>query len=490
MEKEYLKKIDEYRDEMLETLRELVAIPSVAGEPAPHAPFGINVKKAFEFMLEKGKEAGFEIENIDDYGGHMEFGGYLYDEEGYLVGTSDETMGILCHLDVVPEGKDWDYDPFGGQIEEDKMFGRGTIDDKGPTIAAFYAMKALKDAGVIPEKKVRLILGLDEETGWKGMDYYLKRVKAPDFSFTPDGEFPAIHGEKGILVFDLAKKISKTSANAKGISLRSMSGGNAANMVADYARVVIKANAYDDIKNQVATFKKETGYQLSAKGVGKNLELTSVGISSHGARPEHGLNAISVMMQFLEQINWDNEDVRDFIDFYNKHIGFELDGTSLGCALEDAPSGKLILNVGMVKIDQESASLTINIRYPVTGNDEQVYEAMLPDIHKFNLGIVKKNHQMPIYMPKDDPMIKTLMAVYREHTGDTEAEPLVIGGGTYARAVKNAVAFGANFPGEPELAHQKNEYISISNLITCCKIYADAICMLADGKIRKEKENI
>lgn len=485
MEPKYLDLIDDYKDEMIKTLQELLAIRSVSGEPSDGAPFGKGVQDAFEYMLKKARDEGFETENIDHYGGHIEFGGYLLDEAGEIEGTSEEIMGILGHLDVVPEGKDWDFDPYGGEVVDDKIYGRGAIDDKGPTVAAFYAMKALKDAGIVPEKKVRLILGLDEETGWKGMEYYLKRVKHPDFGFTPDGEFPAIHGEMGILIFDIVKKIGKTPANAKGVSLRSMSGGNAANMVADHARAVIKAESYDKIKEHLAEFKNETGYQINAKGIGKNLEITTLGVSSHGARPEKGLNAISILMKFFENISFENEDLKDFIEFYNSHIGFELCGDSLGCGLEDQPSGKLILNVGMVTIDDESASLTVNIRYPVTLDENQVYDALLPAINQYNMGIVKKSHQAPIYLPKDDPMVCTLMDVYKEHTGDYNCEPMVIGGGTYARAVKNTVAFGADFPGEPELAHQKNEYITITNIVKCAKIFADAIFRLAGGQMRK-----
>jgi succinyl-diaminopimelate desuccinylase len=488
MEAKYLELIEEYKEEMVKTLQELIAIKSVTAEPVGDAPFGAAVQEAFEYMLKKAKAEGFDTENIDNYGGHFDFGGYLLDEEGEMVGTSDEIMGILCHLDVVPEGKDWDYDPFGGELVDDKIYGRGAIDDKGPTVAAFYAMKALKDAGVVPEKKVRLILGLDEETGWKGMDYYLKRVKHPDFGFSPDGEFPAINGEMGLLIFDLAKKIGKSASNAKGVSLRSMTGGNAPNMVADHARAVIKADSYDDIKDKIAEFRKSTGYQINSKGIGKNLEITTQGISAHGARPGKGLNAISIMMKFLGEIGLENEDVRDFIDFYNSHIGFNLSGELLGCGFEDEPSGKLIFNVGLVNIDDESASVTINIRYPVTMNDEKVYDSILPVINEYNLGIIKKEHKLPIYISKDDEMIRTLMEVYKKHTGDVKSEPLVIGGGTYARAVKNTVAFGADFPGEPELAHQKNEYIGVDKLIKCAKIFADAIFELADGKIVRREE--
>lgn len=488
MEAKYLDLIEEYREEMIRTLQELIAIKSVKAEPVGDAPFGAAVQEAFEYMLKKARADGFDTENIDNYGGHIEFGGYLYDEAGEMVGTSDEIMGILCHLDVVPEGKDWDCEPFGGQLKDDKIYGRGAIDDKGPTVAVYYAMKALKDAGVVPEKKVRLILGLDEETGWKGMDYYLKRVKHPDFGFSPDGEFPAINGEMGLLIFDLAKKIAKTPSSAKGVSLRSMTGGNAPNMVADHARAVVKADSYEAVKDKIAEFRKKTGYQINAKGIGKNLEITTQGISAHGARPGKGLNAISVLMKFFDEISLDNEDVRDFIDFYNNHIGFNLSGELIGCGFEDEPSGKLIFNVGMVNIDGESASVTVNIRYPVTMNDAQVYDSILPVVNKYNLGIVKKEHKAPIYISKDDAMIRTLMDVYKKHTGDVNSEPLVIGGGTYARAVKNTVAFGADFPGEPELAHQKNEYIAVSKLIKCAEIFADAIFELAGGKTVRREE--
>ncbi|MBR0598052.1 dipeptidase PepV [Sinanaerobacter chloroacetimidivorans] len=481
----YLDLIDQYKEEMIHTLQELISIRSVAGPAEGDAPFGMGVQKAFEYMLKKGKEEGFEVENVDNYGGHIDFGGYLLDENGEMIGTSEEIMGILGHLDVVPEGKDWDRDPYGGELEEGRIYGRGAIDDKGPVVAAFYAMKALKDAGVIPEKKVRLIMGLDEETGWKGMDYYLKKVKSPDFGFTPDGEFPAIHGEMGILIFELAKKLAKSPANAKGVVIRTITGGNAANMVADHARAVIRSDSYEEIKAKLSEFKQETGYKINAKGIGKSLEITTQGVSSHGARPEFGLNAISVLIKFLSQIKIENEDMQDFIDFYNKHIGFDLCGDLLGCGLSDEPSGKLILNVGMINVDDEAARLTINIRYPVTMNDAQVYEAMLPIVNEYNLGIIKLKHQEPIYLPEDDKMVCSLMDVYRKHSGDIDCKPMVIGGGTYARAVKNTVAFGASFPGDPELAHQKNEYISVENLVKCAKIFADAIFELAEGQYKK-----
>jgi succinyl-diaminopimelate desuccinylase len=467
---------DAMKDEMIGALRGLIAIKSVAGEAAEGAPFGKGVDEAFAYMMKMAEADGFETDNIDNYGGHIEFGGLILDEGGEVTATSDEVFGILVHLDVVPEGAGWSCDPFAGKLEDGKIFGRGAIDDKGPAIACYYAMKALKESGFMPEKKVRLILGLDEETEWAGMEYYLSKVKAPDIGFSPDAEFPAIHGEMGILVFELAKKIEKSTA--KGLSLRSLSGGGAANMVADHARAVVRGDSYDKIKAKLAEYREDTGYRIKARGIGKSLEITAEGVSAHGSAPEKGQNAISILMDFLGGVGFANESVQEFISFYNKHIGFELDGQSLGCGLSDALSGDLILNVGKIRGDDKAVIITLNIRYPITCTKEEVYDAMLPAIHENDVGLIKLSCKAPKFLPEDSHIVKTLMDVYRRHTGDTESRPLVIGGGTYARAAENLVAFGPGFPGEEAPIHQKDEFISAESLIRISKIYMEAIYLM------------
>ena len=477
----YLELIENSRDDMITMLQELIAFRSVNEEGTADMPFGKGVHDSFFYMLNKAKQDGFDTENIENYGGHLEFGGYILDEEGDIIAKGDEVFGILGHLDVVSEGNDWDFMPFGGEISDGKIYGRGAIDNKGPIVAAYFAMKALKESGFVPEKKVRLILGLDEETKWVGMRKYLEKVKAPNLGFAPDAEFPVIHAEKGILIFELAKKFGKDIS--KGLELRSFKGGSAANMVADFARVVLrdeKTENYDKIKDEAAFYRNEYKRKVNVKGIGKSLEITVKGVSSHGARPEEGLNAISIMMDFLGRLHFANEEVNDFIAFYNEHIGFELDGSSLGCSMLDEASGNLILNTGLIDMDNKAGILTINIRYPVTKRDDDVYDAMMPVINKYNIGIVKGKNQKPIYFPKDDPMIKILMDIYKKHTGDDKSQPLVIGGGTYARAADNIVAFGAEFPGDENTAHKKNEYIEIDKMVLMAKIYAEAIYELSE----------
>lgn len=466
------KTLEEYREEMATSLSRLIAVPSIAVRTEGKSPFGENVQKVYDLMLEMAVDEGFIPRDMDGFGGHFDF-----------PGAGDGVMGILAHLDVVPEGDDWDFDPYGGEIIDGYVTGRGATDDKGPLIACFYAMKALKKCGFTPDRTIRMILGLDEETEWEGMRHYVAFAdQLPECGFTPDADFPVIHGEKGMLIFDIAKKFGRTTG--EGLQLRSVTGGTAANCVADRARAVVsdttkKKVDYNDIRTLVDEIAQDRGWKLATKGVGKSLEITSEGVSAHGSKPEDGLNAISIMMEVLGHLNFINDDVVEFIKFYNEHIGFEFNGEHVGCAFEDEQSGKLVWNTGMIDLDQKSVSLTINIRYPITCDEEQVYKGVMSVIDKYDSGIVKGRHESPIYIPADDPMVTKLMDIYRRHTRDEESEPMVIGGGTYARAMDNIIAFGARFPGRPELAHQKNEKISIDDLLLLSKIYAEAICMMA-----------
>lgn len=467
------KKISENKTEMLTSLSKLISIPSVAVETEGAAPFGEEVDRAYRLMLEMGEESGFSTFDADGYGGHIDYDG-----------TEDGVVGIVGHLDVVPAGDGWDCDPYGGQISDGYVYGRGTTDDKGPVIASFYAMKALKQCGFEPAKTVRLILGLDEETNWHGMKYYLERTPdLPDAGFTPDGDFPVIRAEKGILIFDIVAKLPKS--RGKGLELSSASGGTAANAVPDFARAVVNdttGGKYDLIRETADSCRSAYGWDISCKGVGRGLEVSVRGKASHGAHPEEGVNAVSILMDFLGRLNFLNDGVTDFLAFYNDRIGYDLNGEGMGCAIADEDSGKLVFNVGKMEIDKGSAKLTVNIRYPISASGEQVYEGIMKVLDEYGYGIVKFREQLPINIDADAELVSTLMNIYRAHTGDTESRPLVIGGGTYARAMDNIVAFGARFPNEPEVGHQRNEKISIDNMIRLAQIYAEAVYELAKAE--------
>ena len=469
-------KIEENKAEMVSSLSHLISIPSVATEETGAQPFGEHVQKAFMQMLEAAEKDGFATYNADGFGGHIDF-----------PGKGAGIVGIVGHLDVVPEGDGWDFAPYGGDVIDGYVCGRGATDDKGPVVASYYAMKALQQCGFAPDKTIRLILGLDEETRWEGMRYYLAEVpNVPDCGFTPDADFPLITAEMGILVFDIVKKLP--TSRDKGIELTSIKGGTAPNSVPDFARAVLNdttGGGYGFVKEMVANARKEKGWKISCKGVGKGFEISVEGVSAHGAHPERGENAISILMDFLGGINFLNDGAADFVKFYRECIGYDLKGSKIGCYMHDEISGDLVFNVGMIDVDRNTAKLTINIRYPVTCEAEDVYDMLLPAMTRYDMGIVKQKHQWPLHVSEDSTLVKTLMDVYRKHTGDGESKPLVIGGGTYARAMDNVVAFGARFPGQKELGHQKNERISIDNLMKLTKIYAEAIYELSRTEEQK-----
>jgi len=496
-------------------LRELVSFQSVNDEAAakPGEPFGPGVAAAYKTLLARAAADGFDVFDADGWGGHIEWPGAVTDERGEIVQAADQTLGIPVHLDVVPAGDGWTGDPWTLEERDGKLYGRGTADDKGATVCVYGAMKALRDSGFQPEKNVRLIIGLDEETKWSGMDKYIEAAGAPDFGFSPDGDFPVIHGEKGMMTFELAKKLEPSRET--GLRVRGISGGNAPNMVPDTCRAILayesgapdkkggksksargsgavsakaaqqaEAQAAAQVKEAARAFCARAGYSLTCKGRGHAIEVTAQGVSAHGAHPQLGLNAIAVMMDFLGTLPVANESARDFIEFYQECVGFETDGKSLGIAARDEASGALIVNAGMIDLGREAAILTLNVRNPVTRNEDDVYDALRPTIDRFGLGVVRLLGMPPLYFPADDPFIEVFLRVYRENTGDLESAPIVSGGGTYARAIPRAVAFGPAFPGEEDVMHQKDEYIREESLMRAAQIYADAIRILAGKDFR------
>lgn len=460
------KAIEAMREDIIATTQQLVRLKSVETAPQDGAPFGTDIRKCLDKTLEICSDIGFKTQNFDGYAGHAEYG------EG------EDIVGILVHLDVVPEGSGWDYDPYGAELADGKIFGRGTIDDKGPAVAAMYALKAVKDSGEKFNKRVRLIIGCDEESGrWDCMKHYFKHAEMPDCGFSPDADFPIINSEKGILIFHLKKEFPKTgSCGCEGLRVKSLKGGNKVNMVPDYCEceLSIKQDLSDKIQKTVEYMNDKLNTKLTAEINGEKCIIKAYGVSAHGSTPEKGVNAVSHMVSFLAKLPLCASEQTDYIRFLDNHIGMEVDGRSFGLSMKDDVSGILTFNLGIIDLNEEKGSVSINIRYPVTKTRNDVYDIIKSKIAEYGIQLVEGDEKDPLYVPADNFLVKKLQKVYEEVTG-TKAELISIGGGTYARAIKNAVAFGPLFPGKEELAHQKNEYIEIEDLIKSTKIYAEAI---------------
>lgn len=461
--------IDSWKDEIVEETRNLIKIRSVEEKAKDDRPFGDGPYEALQYALKLSDKFGFTTKNHENYAGHAEWG------QGH------DIVGILVHLDVVPEGTGWTYPPYEAKVVDGKIYGRGSSDDKGPTVAAMYALRAVKEAGIPLQKRVRIIFGTNEESGWGCMKHYFdeKKEEVPVMGLSPDANFPIINREKGILIFNIEKKFESRSEK---VNIKYMKGGQRPNMVPDYceAGIEVKNELRDEIRQRFNNFIKDKDVHLELSDSIDGFVIKSHGVSAHGSTPEKGKNAIVPLAEFLGSLAAGENDVTAFLNFIARYIGKEVHGDSLGIHLIDEPSGDLIFNLGMIEMDEEKGKLVINIRYPVTFKGEDVVkklESNLVQIDK-DLYLSDVSDNPPLYVPADSPLVKKLQKVYKEVTGE-EPELISIGGGTYARAIPNAVAFGALFPGKPELAHEKDEYIEIDDLIKCAKIYAHAIAALA-----------
>jgi len=467
---DWLQVAKERQDELIQELQELVQINSVLDEDTitSEVPFGDGPLKALEWLLAKGQAEGLLTKNVDNYAGHIE------------MGNGEDILGILCHVDIVPIGDeaDWTYPPFSGTIADGKLYARGAIDDKGPTVAAWMAMKLVKDAGIQLNKRVRMIIGTDEETGFRCVDHYFKQEEMPSIGFAPDADFPLINAEKGIaeLVFSQNK-----IGDATKEQLLLFNAGKRPNMVPDFAEAKVQFVS-QQFELNFQTFLSENQLEGTLLMEGSRYIITIKGKAAHAMEPDKGINAAVYLAAFLQQ-ELTTEASKQFVDFiadvfYQDHYGSQLD-----LQFEDTMSGQTTLNPGIVSYDvHKGGSLVISMRYSVSYPfDEKITAAQRLTVEKgFSLDI--QDDSKPHYVSEDDPFIQTLAAIYRRQTGDTETPLLSTGGGTYARVMKKGVAFGMLFPGEPDVAHRADEFVVVENLVKAAAIYAEAIVELAGKK--------
>lgn len=467
------KLVENDKDKLINSTQELVMIKSVNDEPKPGAPFGEGTAKALDKALQIARGLGFNTTNLDGYIGYAEYG------------QGTDYVGVLAHVDVVAEGDGWNYPPYRAEIHDGRIYGRGTIDDKGPAMAAIYALKAVRDSNQPLTKRVRVIFGCDEETGTADVEHYLEREAPPISGFTPDANFPAIYAEKGILTFDLVKDLAINSSgkniNRKFLKeyLTAVKGGIAPNIVPDEASAEIIPSNPAQIIAGCRSFANKTGYNLTAETDNGAVLVKSIGLAAHGSEPYRGKNAVMQLFAFLGTLYMSGSDMNDAIDFINAKIDTETDGKSFGLAMKDEPSGNLTLNVGMANVTDNRVILRLNIRYPVTHTSEGVMRIINETIEEAGFRVENMQQDLkPLYYPIDSPLIQTLTRVYNNKTGRNDT-PIAIGGGTYAKDMPNIVASGPLMPGQDEVEHQPNEYIDIDQLTNIAKIYAQDIYELA-----------
>ncbi|MEH6938010.1 dipeptidase PepV [Bacillus sp. JJ664] len=460
----WMEEVLKRKDDFLNQTIELLNIESVYDESTitKEAPMGKGIDEALTYMLNLGEKDGFTPKNVDGYAGHLE------------MGSGEELVGILCHLDVVPAGDGWSHDPFDAIIRDGNIYARGAIDDKGPTMAAYYAMKIVKELGLPINKRVRMILGTDEESQWRCVDHYFEKEEMPTMGFAPDADFPIIYAEKGILDIQFNQDLSNENTESE-YKLISFASGRRVNMVPDHAKAIISGPKFDvDAFNRHI---KELGCKPSMSEENGYQVLTVEGVSVHGMEPDKGKNAGIALASFLNQFGM-NQHAENFIKFIVENFKGDSRGKNLGVAYSDDITGDLTINLGIMQYeDQKGGTFGCTLRYPVTTEIDSVISTLTTSGNKYGFEFKELKNSKPHHVPQDHPLIQTLQKVYEEQTGE-EATLLTIGGGTYARSLSAGVAFGPLFLGKPEVAHQKDEYAEIEDLLKATAIYAQAIAEL------------
>lgn len=434
--------MNHYKAEMIAAISRLVEIPSVFAESSEY-PFGAAVDHCLDVALAMMAGLGFRTFKAPD-------GMYGYAEIG-----EGELFGVLCHLDVVQARREdgWEHDPFRPMVQGDWLCGRGTQDDKGPSVAAIYALKSLLDEGHKLNKRVRFIFGIDEETMWDSIHAYCDREERPVSGFVPDSTFPLTYAEKGLLQLQIRSD--------KGFALP-CHGGDSMNAVSAHAECP------HDPAVERALRELEFAFHMDGD------TICVEGLTAHAKNPWKGVNANLHLLHALRHAGYEHDAITFACDMLDEKFRFE------GFSQEDLSdfSGPVTVNLGKFSLDEQGAVLGIDLRLPVTCEKETILTLVREKAAACHMTVEEFDWLRPIHVPLDSPLVRKLLQAYREVTGDAKTEPYISAGATFARAFDNCVAFGANMPHSPTSEHQPNERISIIKLMQATEVYRRAFSYL------------
>lgn len=456
---EISKKADEYLDSAVSLLGELISYKSVMDTPLQGMPYGKGCADCLGYAEKILREEGFAVNN---FAGHA------------VTAAFDERpaeLGILCHLDVVPtEGQQWTSDPFKADIREGKIYGRGAIDDKGPAAAVITAMKMIKDSGIPLKRNVRLILGSNEENGSADMVYYTSKEPFPSMLFTPDGSFPVISVEKGMIRYEISGGFGDKE------DILYLWGGSVINAVPENAGAVIKEISEADVYAAADKMNIDRKYISFEHHQGGNVTVKFTGRGAHASTPDHGINAVTRLLSVLSALPLSGK-LHSAVTHISKIFSFgEYDGSSAGVKCSDERSGALTLVLSLASCENGKFYFKADCRFPVCRTSEDIIGILDKKCRDEGLSGSVLLKSEPHCADENSEMVKTLLSVYEDCTGK-KGECLAIGGGTYVHDTENGVAFGAEWS-EDNNMHGADEFISLDELRRDIEIYTEAIIRL------------
>lgn len=461
----YRKEIEEFveahRQEMLEDICTLCRINSEKMPYKEGMPYGEGAFTALAEALSMAENYGFSITNYDNYVGTVD------------LNEKESQLDILAHLDVVPAGEGWkETEPFEPVVKGDKLFGRGTADDKGPAVAALYAMRAVKELGIPLKKNARLILGTDEECGSSDIAHYYAIEKEAPMTFSPDGSYPVVNTEKGGLNGHFTASFAPSDALPKLVSVEA---GFKVNVVPGKARATVQGIDVEVMEKAAEEVSGETGIRFEFDVEEDAATITAIGAGAHASKPEEGNNALTGLLVLIQRLPFAPCEQISAIGRLLELIPHgDTSGKALGIAMSDELSGDLTLAFSLLTISDRELDGTFDSRCPVCATKENVLEVAKAKMAEKGFTLLNDSMKPPHHVDEDSEFIRTLLRTYEEYTGRT-GECIAIGGGTYVHELKNGVAFGAAMPETDNRMHGADEFAVIEELIVSAKMFAQVI---------------
>lgn len=454
--------IEAHKQEMLDDICELCRINSERMEAEEDMPFGPGPAECLDAALDMAEGYEFETQDYDGYVGVVDFSTEL-----------PRQLDILAHLDVVPAGEGWTVtEPFNPIVKDGRLYGRGTADDKGPAVAALYAMRAVKELGIPLKKNVRLILGTDEECGSSDIEHYYATEKEAPMTFSPDGEYPVVNVEKGRLAGDFTAEFAASEALPRLVSIKA---GTKVNVVPGKAKATVEGLSQEVLEEAAKAVTAETGVAFEFVCDGALCEITAVGAGAHASTPEEGKNALTALLKLILALPFASCPQLDCLkQTYELMPHGDVSGKALGIQMEDEVSGALTLAFSMLTVTADSLKGQFDSRVPVCGTEENVLNAAKVKMAEAGLTLHNDKMTEPHLVDGNSPFVQTLLRAYERYTG-LKGECLAIGGGTYVHHLKNGVAFGASMPGTDNRMHGADEFAVIDELVMSAKMFAQVI---------------
>ena len=438
---------------MIKIIGELVSVPSVRTDATDGKPYGEKPYEVLELALGIAKKYGFDTHNHEGYVGTVN----LNDKE--------DGLAVLAHLDVVPAGEGWHTDPFTVVEKNGVIYGRGVSDDKGPAVAALFAMKAVKELDIPVSKNCKLILGTDEECGSSDLKYYFSKNPYPKYAFTPDANFPVTNGEKGRFTKHFFRDIELTDSKKYIVAINA---GEAANAVPAFAKAEVCGVKTAEFKKAVEE-SKHTGANFSFDG----KEIICNGTSAHASLPENGNNPITALIELLSHIEFDKECSKLICDLKELFPHGKYNGEAFGVDMSDK-LGRLTLTLDIVNYRNGHFVGCFDTRTPITATNENCADVIANKLEKHGFTIENTKMTPAHFVDENSEFIQTLLRAYEKYSGD-KGECISMGGGTYVHNIENGVAFGAISRDTVTNMHGADEFMPIEDILTAAEIFTEVI---------------